>query len=423
VVKVRRYRGSPDKWEIDIRFRWPDGSLYRERRRATVTSKSGALREGQRREVHLLATGKAAPAPSAPAPRTAPVPVPVSVAAPVPAPKSDVETCDQWHERYLTYCIERGISTTRDKRYRWRKWVSPTISRKPPAEVTRDDVEAIRDKLDGGIRDGSIRRWKTAHNAWGELTVALGEMVSSKRKDLKVLSVDPSNGVQPPERGSELSKVYPYPSEFHALLSCQAVPLEWREVYAIAAYTYLRPGELWVLEWSDIDLDDQTLHITKAWDFKNRKTKATKTKETRHPPIELTLLPLLRAMHERANGKGLVVPLLSRTDPNALPDLFREHLITAKCTRPRLYRQSAAERRVVFRSLRDAGITWSIVRGDDIVRVQRRAGHKLIGTTQRYIVEAENRGATFGTPFASLPAALVGSAQRFGETVEKEASP
>jgi hypothetical protein len=48
----------------------------------------------------------------------------------------------------------------------------------------------------------------------------------------------------------------------------------------------------------------------------------------------------------------------------------------------------------VFRSLRDAGITWSIVRGDDVVRVQRRAGHKLIGTTQRYIVEAENRGAS-----------------------------
>jgi hypothetical protein len=110
------------------------------------------------------------------------------------------------------------------------------------------------------------------------------------------------------------------------------------------------------------------------------------------------------------------------SDPNALPDLFREHLRMAKCMGPRLYRRSAGQRHVVFRSLRDAGITWSIVRGDDVVRVQRRAGHKLIGTTQRYIVEAENRGATFGTPFAPLPAALVGSAQRFGETAEKEAS-
>jgi hypothetical protein len=34
-------------------------------------------------------------------------------------------------------------------------------------------------------------------------------------------------------------------------------------------------------------------------------------------------------------------------------------------------------------------------------------GHKLIGTTQHYIVEAENRGATFGTPFPPLPACLL----------------
>lgn len=32
------------------------------------------------------------------------------------------------------------------------------------------------------------------------------------------------------------------------------------------------------------------------------------------------------------------------------------------------------------------------MRGDDVVKVQRRAGHKLIATTMRYIVEAENRG-------------------------------
>ncbi|HXN33960.1 MAG TPA: hypothetical protein VN894_18965 [Polyangiaceae bacterium] len=70
----------------------------------------------------------------------------------------------------------------------------------------------------------------------------------------------------------------------------------------------------------------------------------------------------------------------------------------------------SAQRRVQFRSWRDAGITWSIVAGIDVLKVQRRAGHKLISTTQRYIIEAENRGATFGEPFPELPAALVGNA-------------
>lgn len=63
----------------------------------------------------------------------------------------------------------------------------------------------------------------------------------------------------------------------------------------------------------------------------------------------------------------------------------------------------------------NAGITWAIVRGDDVVKVQRRAGHRLIATTMRYIVEAENAGAAFGVPFPPLPASLVGA---HGEIVE-----
>jgi len=71
----------------------------------------------------------------------------------------------------------------------------------------------------------------------------------------------------------------------------------------------------------------------------------------------------------------------------------------------------AGEQQPTQAAWRDAGITWSIIRGDDIVKVQRRAGHKLIATTQRYIVEAENRGATFGTPFPPLPDRLVSASK------------
>ena len=112
-------------------------------------------------------------------------------------------------------------------------------------------------------------------------------------------------------------------------------------------------------------------------------------------------------MHKRAGGKGLVVPTLSQTHSDQLPKLTREHFDLAGCKRARLSKRSASERHLVFRSWRDAGCTWAIVRGDGIERVQRRAGHKLIATTQRYIIEAENRGATFGVPFPPLPPNLL----------------
>jgi integrase len=320
---------------------------------------------------------------------------------------ADPETCDQWHARYLEQCTARGLSTIGDKAYRWRKWISPALGQLAPKDVSRDLVEDLRDKLDDAIRSERLA-WRTAANIWGEASVAFSEMTSSKRRDLRVLEVDPTAGVRAPETGSDRAKVYPYPSEFLAVVSCERVPLEWRELHAIAAYTYLRPGELQVLTWDDVDLDDQKIHVTKAWDFKAKKIKTTKTGEQRHPHIEANLLPLLRRMHDQAGGEGLVVPLLSRLNDAEAARLTREHFEIAGCTRSSLYNKNRRRWDLIFRSWRDAGVTWSIVRGDDVVKVQRRAGHKLIATTMRYIVEAENRGASFGSPFPTLPEALVG---------------
>jgi integrase len=194
------------------------------------------------------------------------------------------------------------------------------------------------------------------------------------------------------------------------VLSCEDVPLPWRELHAVAAYTYARPGELCVLTWSDVDLKDQRIRITNAWDYQRKQAKGTKTHESREVPIDAKLLPLLERMHERVGGEGLVVPVLSRSNDHKLPIRMRRHFDLAQCHRPRLPARSNAELRLRFRSWRDAGITWAIIRCDGIEKVQRRAGHKLISTTQRYIVEAENRGASFGVPFpelARLPARIV----------------
>jgi integrase len=137
---------------------------------------------------------------------------------------------------------------------------------------------------------------------WGELTVSFGEACTSKRRDLRVLETDPTNNVQAPERGADKSKVYPYPSEFLTVAGCKDVPLEWRELHAVAVYTYARPGELQVLTWADVDLDDRKISITKAWDYQNGKIKQTKTHESRTIPIEPELLPLLRRM--RRDGRA-----------------------------------------------------------------------------------------------------------------------
>ena len=403
MITLRPYTKAPGRFEVDIRFDWPSGRPFRRRFLSPFKSKTESERWGRAREIAIIGAGE----------------------PPAPPPASDpasVETANAWHVRYLAHCKERGLSTVGDKADRWRKWIAPGIGEKAMASVTRAEIEDVRDALDAVIleyeRKGPGRGRispKTAQNVWGELTVAFSEAANSKRRDLRVLTSNPALGIRPPERGAAKTKVYPYPGEFLSVVACADIPLPWRELHAIAAYTYARPGELQVLEWSDVDLDDRKIRITRAWDYKNDRIKSTKTGEARTIPIEANLLPLLVRMRKRDRGRGLVVPALASANDNKLAIIMREHFETAGCARARLTVRSAVELRLRFRSWRDAGITWAIVRGDDLVKVQRRAGHRLIATTMRYIVEAENAGASFGVPFPPLPACLLGLR---GEIVE-----
>lgn len=345
------------------------------------------------------------------------------------------QTCDDWHEDYLRACQAAGLATVKDKRGRWSKWISPHIGDKAPKQLTRDDVENVRDAIDDAIRafheKGRGRTHlapKSGGNVWGELTVSLREMFSSKRRELRVLDVDLTAGVQPPETGGgERLKCYPYPSEAVMVAACDAVPLAWRETHMVAVYTYARPGELRVLEWRDVDLDGQQIRITKAWDYQNARVKKTKTHENRTIPIHANLLPLLRIMKRRASGKGAVLPLLSQVDDEqGLADTTRKHFALAGCSEERVERfnlDTSAELPLRFRSWRDAGCTWAIVDGLDVVKVQRRAGHKLIGTTMKYVVEAENRSAAFGSPFPPLPLSLLRASKESSKSDVQDLEP
>jgi integrase len=346
------------------------------------------------------------------------------LAATAPAKDGDRETCSHWFERYLEHRQALGQTSVRDDRYRWNVWIAPVIGSKPIARVTRDDVENVRDRLDQAILQyraagrgrGRISE-KTAANVWGVLVSALSQACASKRRDLRVLASNPAEGVLPPERGGGKSKVYPYPSELLAILACAGIPQDWKELHVLACYTYLRPGELRVLQWSDVDFEANILRITKAWDNRNERVKSTKTAETRSVPIEPALRPLLVAAHDRALGKGLVAPLMSTTNEDEMALRLREHLRAAGCLRAALFADSATELPVRFRNWRDAGITWMAIRGDDPLKIRQRAGHKAFTTTEKYIREGENVAIAPGDVFPALPTSLWCSQRSTGVAV------
>jgi integrase len=334
------------------------------------------------------------------------------------------ETCDQWFKRYHDSARKRQSDADK-KRTRWNKWVSPRIGKKRPEDVTADDVEDIRNDLDAAIaewvkRAGKSGRemgravcGKTAMNVWTALTSSFKAMTSGKDRDLRVLKgkPNPCHGVEPPgDRSSRRSrrKTFVYPREAATLLSTPGVPIEWREIYAVAIYTYLRPGELRVLLWADVDLEAGLVSVTKAWDYADEKIKPPKSEAgVRDVPIDPNLKPLLRRMRKGREPGDLLVPALSTFGEDHLAEQWRRHLRLAKITRSALHASTMSHVQSNFRSCRDTGITWLAMNGLDMQKIKRRAGHEKIATTDGYVKVAEDlSGGDLGIPFGPLPASL-----------------
>ncbi|UQA61784.1 tyrosine-type recombinase/integrase [Polyangium aurulentum] len=312
------------------------------------------------------------------------------------------ETFNEYLERWLEDRDRRGLSGIQRDRGAILNRVSPHIGTKPIAVITRRDLEAVVESLDRDVLEGKIQ-WATAVRVWGSTRKLFRDAARSKVKALRVRDDNPAAEVAPPDKGIEKAMVYIYPDEFLRLVECEKIPLEWRRIFALATYLYLRFSEIDRLRWSDLDLDRSIAYIQRGFDDYRKIEKTPKGGKTRKFHIEPNLLPLLRVMRAEAGSEGYVChDQLSR--PAAR---FRECLLQAGITRPELFKSDATHKRITFHDLRATGCTWMALRGDQPLVIQQRAGHRHFSTTQRYIREAESISGNVGQPFPQLPAALL----------------
>src|SRR5579872_2585770 len=198
-------------------------------------------------------------------------------------PKGPAESCDDYFDRLATARASEGIGGVRKERYDWGKWISPRIGPRPIAEVTRDEIEDIRNVLDAEVKkrlaDGldAGMSGKTAMNIWSTLRTTFKEAMSARDRSLRVRTDDPTSGHKPPLQTPNRAKTFVYPNEFVKLSACEDVEREWRQTFAIATYLYVRPEELEALTWEDVDLDARTVSVSKAIDARTGAAKAMPT--------------------------------------------------------------------------------------------------------------------------------------------------
>jgi integrase len=331
------------------------------------------------------------------------------------SPTDGGESVRGWFKRWLAYRRAHGGSTAQ-YRSNFENWIEPAIGKLAMAKVTSADLRQLVAKLDDAVDSGQIR-WKSATNIWGTITSAFTKYAGprgSTRTGLRARDDDPTREVAPPVRGVKTKKVFLYPKEFLALVSCRTVPIRRRRAWAISVYMYLRPGEAEALEWPDIDLENETYTIQRSIDReRNDQPKTPKNGTARcTADIEPALVPLLRAMHKESKGKGRVTGKLGH--PTSIARTLRRDLMAAGVERHELHHRSKpgepAREAMEAHDCRTSGITWMAARGDDLLTIVARAGHSDVEMTKHYVQSAALLRRTFtrSDVFPALPASLLG---------------
>lgn len=319
---------------------------------------------------------------------------------------ADDNTAKQWFEVWLDTKDDRGQTGVEASRSHFRTWIAPAFEGKRMTEITVDDLDKLVETLDTAVVTKKLK-WKSAINIWGTVTKAFDDACRGKQRHLRVRPDNPTKLVRGPDRGPITQKVHLYPDEFLTLVSCPEVPLVRRRYYAVATYCYLRPGELEVLRWEDVDLARKTVFVQRGIDRNTLDEKDPKAGVARTPvPMEPNLFPLLEAMSKAASGGERVFETLG--DDRALARTLRDDLLVAKCDRRELHHKTRTRDWMTMHDCRTTGITWMAVRGDEPFVVMARAGHHDLKMTMHYIHFGAVVRRDYGEVFPALPEALLG---------------
>jgi integrase len=361
VVKVRSYRGSHDKWEVDIRFRWPDGTAYRERAKAPVASKSAALRWGHAREVSLLAAGK-----------------PLEPVAPSPPPP-EVPTLAVFAERVLAAARadRQKASSIAAKEMILRRHLGPVVGHRALNEITNADVAELKKRL-------APLHPKTVNNILSVLAKSLKRAVEWAVIEAMPCAV---RLVRAPE--SEMSAYSD--SEYEALIrAAKDISQQAHLMILLGGEAGLRIGELVALRHADVDVGLRIVHVRRnRWRDVEDAPKGGKGAAL---PTTTRLLAALEG--RRVEGAHV----LGDTNARKLGLLMRQ-VTTVAGLPPTLG----------LHKLRQTYVTRLMTRGAAPAVAMRLARHASVATTMRYVHVG-----------ADALVASVGLLDPRGEIVEKE---
>jgi len=331
---------------VEVKIRASDGKqLYRSRQGITSERKAHDIEFEIKKELEAIASGK---------PRTT------------------------W-EAWIDFCIssmklDMRASTWINYECMLRKWTVPHWKEREVSSIVKSDVHSLifetipEDAMSLNTRKTILKMIKRV------LQMALEEGVIDRNPCVGVLVRVPE--VEQKVLTTEEAKTFLYEAK-----ACQH---RFYPIWVMALLTGMRSGELYALEWADIDLEARILRVNKQWTSKTG-FGSPKARRNRTVPISDDLCVFLKEYKLQSTpDRRFVLPHLIEWENG------EQALVTKE------FCQAIGITPVKFHDLRATFITNLLARGVSLARVMAIVGHSQIKTTNGYLRKAgvDVKGAT-----------------------------
>ncbi|MBI3556092.1 MAG: tyrosine-type recombinase/integrase, partial [Deltaproteobacteria bacterium] len=214
---------------------------------------------------------------------------------------------DGWYEHQLKIKVYTGLRSKinhDDYLGSLKKWFGDYL-RKPAAQLNSYVLAEIFEKMKAqGLSLGHRKKLKQVVKSVFDFGIGSGLLTNVLRSPTMDIAL---------QRGEEKKPEILTLQELQTLIQ-KAFDDDhpWKMIWATALLTGMRSGELYALEWKDVDWENKILSITKSYNCRMRETKSTKAGTWRQVPMSQKLMEIMRSYTARllcdpdatARGRG-----------------------------------------------------------------------------------------------------------------------
>jgi integrase len=258
----------------------------------------------------------------------------------------------------------------RDHLSRLRLYTKPWM-KKVAAELTRGDGRRILEYCkSNGVKPGLQKRIKNSINTvytWGieEGLIRSGDIIVN-HSPVYGLSVEDKVERNPPILTlEEIRKIL-----FQAKLQDHV----WYPHWAFAVLSGMRIGELYALQWSDIDEDNGIIRVTKSYNKRIKELKSTKSGKWRNVNISPQLKEIITYLRNTNSSPESVLPKVTAWGDGQAGKILRLFM-----------KRIGIDKYATFHTLRACFATHLLASGAEPMKVMKMGGWSDLKTFQIYI--------------------------------------